>query len=189
MAHLSTFCVLLLCSLFFGKYCAAGDLDVQAYMDGSFSISVGGKPWFRSGSLGVRDLGRWWSQHDNSVSMTGNSKSTGVFKLGTFTSYQYEWTAVGGDSTLRFMTDITVYDETPAVTFGVTFLDKATNTNISDCVNLTLSRFPSFVIEDGPMERGYVTWSGNSKYLHMPVHMYMYIHVHVSSPESVLGPG
>ena len=184
MAHLSTVCVLLLCSLFFGKYCAAGDLDVQAYIDGSFSVSVGGKPWFRSGSVGVRDLGRWWSQHDNSVSMTGNSKSTGVFKLGTFTSYQYEWTAVGGDSTLRFLTVITVYDEVPAVTFDLTFLDKATNTNISDCANLTLSRFPSFVIEDGPVERGYVTWSGNSKcaraYVYLTVHMYMYMYLHPS---------
>ena len=165
MAYLSVVRVFLLCSLFFGAYCAAGDFHVQAYLDGSFSITVGGKPWFRSGSVGVRDLGRWWSEHDNSVSMTGNSKTKGVSRLGTFTSYQYEWAAVGGDSTLRFLTVITLYDEESAVTFDLTFLDKATNTNISDCVNLTLSRFPSFVIEDGPVERGYVTWSGNSKYL------------------------
>ena len=113
--------------------------------------------------MGVRDLGRWWSQHDNSVDMAANSKSVGVSKLGTFSSYQYEWKAVGGDSTLRFMTVISVYDEVPAVLFDVVFLDKATNTNISDCLNLTLSSFPSFVIENGPVERGYVTWSGNSK--------------------------
>jgi hypothetical protein len=161
MANLFVVRVLLLCSVFFCAHCAVGNLDVQAFLDGSFSISVGGKPWFRSGSVGVRDLGRWWSQHDNSVDMAGNSKSVGVSKLGTFSSYQYEWKAVGGDSTLRFMTVISVYDEVPAVLFDVVFLDKATNTNISDCVNLTLSSFPSFVIEDGPVERGYVTWSGN----------------------------
>ena len=153
--------LVLLCSVFFGVRCA--DLDVEVFSNGSFSISLGGKQWFRSGSIGVRDLGQWWSQDEGSVEMTGSSKSNGIDRIGEFTAYQYEWRATGGASTLRFLTIVDVYEAVPAVVFSVTFLDKATNTNISDYVNLTLSTFPSFVIEDGPVERAYVTWSGNSK--------------------------
>ena len=107
--------------------------------------------------------GQGWSQDEDSVELTGSRLSTGSDKLGKFTDYQYEWKVTGGASTLRFLTAINVYEEVPAVWFALVFLDKATNTNIYDYVNLTLSTFPSFVIEDGPVERGYVTWSGNSE--------------------------
>ena len=159
------YCVgfVLLCCVFFSAHCAVGNLDVQAFSNGSFSISVGGNHWFRSGSVGVRDLGKWWSQDEDSVELTGSRLSTGSDKLGKFTDYQYEWKVTGGASTLHFLTAINVYQEVPAVWFALVFLDKATNTNIYDYVNLTLSTFPSFVIEDGPVERGYVTWSGNSE--------------------------
>ena len=155
--------IALLYCVFLGAQCADGNLDVQTFSNGSFSISVGGKQWLRSGSIGVRDLGQWWSQDKGSVEMTGSSEATGVDNVGKFTGYQYEWKATGGASTLRFATIIAVYDEVSAALFTVVFLDKATNTNISDSVNGTLSTFPSFVIEEGPVERGYVTWSGNSK--------------------------
>ena len=153
-------CVALYC-VSFSVDC--GKLDVQAFLNGSFSVSVGGRQWFRSGSIGVRDLGKWWSQEDNSIQMTGSSEISGVDNIGKFTGYQYEWKAVGGASSLSFMTFISVYEDMQAVAFTIVFLDKATNTNISNYVNQTLSTFPAFVIEEGSVERGYVTWSGNSK--------------------------
>lgn len=141
-----------------------GNLDVHTFTNGSFSVSLGGKQWFRSGSIGVRDLGQWWSQDENSVVMTGSSMSSGRDNIGSFTGYQYEWKTVGGASSLDFTTLINVYENVPTVVFTIVFLDKATNTNISNYVNRTLSTFPSFVIEESPVERGYVTWSGNSEY-------------------------
>jgi hypothetical protein len=147
--------------LFVGVHCAVGNLDVQVFSNGSFLISVGGEQWFRSGSVGARDLGQWWSQDEGTLEMTDHIQSTGVDNVGSFSSNQYGWKATGGASNLVFRTSISVYDEFPAVEFTIVFLDKATNTNISTYVNRTLSTFPSFVIEEGPVERGYVTWSGN----------------------------
>jgi hypothetical protein len=165
-------------SLFVGVHCAVGNLDVQVFSNGSFLISVGGEQWFRSGSVGARDLGQWWSQDEGTLEMTDHIQSTGVDNVGSFSSNQYGWKATGGASNLVFRTSISVYDEFPAVEFTIVFLDKATNTNISTYVNRTLSTntnistyvnrtlstFPSFVIEEGPVERGYVTWSGNSNF-------------------------
>ena len=149
--------------LFAASSFAAGNLDVQAFPNGSFSISVGGRQWFRSGSVGARDLGQWWSQDEDSLEMTDSSHSTGVDDVGPFTSYQFGWQAKGGASSLAFRTNINVYDQVPAAVFSIVFMDKATNTNISTNVNGTISTFPSFVIEEGPVERGYLTWSGNSE--------------------------
>ena len=112
---------------------------------------------------GARDLGRWWSQEDGSLELTGRGQSSGVNNVGPFTSYYYEWQATGGASNLALTTMVSVYETVPAVLFVLVFKDKATNTNISNNVNGTLSTFPSFVIEEGPVERGYVTWSGNSE--------------------------
>ena len=155
--------VLLLAALIQVSLAAVGNLDVQAFANGSFSISVGGQQWFRSGSVGARDLGRWWSQEDGSLEMTDRGQSSGVNNVGPFTSYYYEWQATGGASNLALTTMVSVYETVPAVLFVLVFEDKATNTNISNNVNGTLSTFPSFVIEEGPVERGYVTWSGNSE--------------------------
>jgi hypothetical protein len=152
----------LLCTILFQVSLAVGNLNVQTFSNGSFSISVGGKQWFRSGSVGVRDLGRWWSQEDGSLELTGSGQSEGVNNVGPFTSYYYEWQAKGASSP-ALTTMVSVYEQVPAVLFVLVFNDKATNTNTSSNVNSTLSTFPSFVIEEGPVERGYVTWSGNSE--------------------------
>ena len=150
----------LLCTILFQVSLAVGNLNVEAFSNGSFSISVGGKQWFRSGSVGVRDLGRWWSQEDGSLELTGSGQSEGVINVGPFTSYYYEWQAKGASS-LTLTTTVSVFEQMPAVLFVLVFNDKATNT--SSNVNSTLSTFPSFVIEEGPVDRGYVTWSGNSE--------------------------
>ena len=162
MSYTLLVCVLLCCAVS-STLGAVENLDVKASSDGSFSISVGGKQWFRSGSVGVRDLGQWWSQDEDSLQLTGHTTSSGSDKLGTYTAYQYEWKATGGASTLEILTYINVYDKLPAAVFALVYLDKATNTNISNYVNRTVSSFPSFVIEDGPVDRGYVTWAGNSE--------------------------
>lgn len=157
--------VLVCCLLFFPAHCTVGNLDIQTFSDGSFSISVGGKQWFRSGSVGVRDRSQWWSTSRGTLKLVENSMSTGIDRIGSFTVYTYEWKAVNGSSIPHFLTAINVYNEVPAVLFSLVLIDKATNTNIGKSTyNQTLSTFPSFVIEDGPVERGYVTWSGNSEY-------------------------
>ena len=143
---------------------AAGNLDVEAFPDGSFSVLVGGVQWFRSGPVGARDLGQWWSQDTGSLELIEQDQSTGSDNVGSFSSYGYTWRAVGGASSLSFRTVVSLYDEFPAALFSVVFLTKATETNIGTAVNSVLSTFPSFMIEEGPVERGYVTWSGNSEF-------------------------
>lgn len=114
--------------------------------------------------MGVRDQGQWWSTSEGTLELTANRVITGIDKIGSFTDYQYEWKTTSDSSALQFLTSIVVYDEVPAVVFSLVLLDNATNTNIGHSTyNQTLSTFPSFVIEDGPVERGYVTWSGNSE--------------------------
>ena len=141
---------------------AAGNLDVQAFPNGSFSVSVGGRQWFRSGPVASRDLGQWWSQEDGSLELTSHIHSSGVDNVGSFTSDRYSWRAIGSSS-LSLVSFITVYDEFPAVAFNLVF-NKATKTNTSTASNSTISTYPSFVIEELPdLERGYVTWSGDSE--------------------------
>ena len=152
-----------LCVLVCSVHATVENLDVKAFSNGSFSVDVGGKPWFRSGSIGVRDEGQWWSQSEGTLKLSSYETATGSDDLGTFTVYVYTWMTTGGASPLTVETHINVYSEVPAVAFDVVFYDKATDTNIKNYVNGTLSTFPSFVIEDGPVERGYLTWSGNSK--------------------------
>lgn len=108
-------------------------------------------------------MGQWWSQDEDSLQLIGHSTTTGSDKLGTFTVNVYDWKATGGASSLQVQTYVNVYNEIPAVEFGIEFVNEATNTNISDYLNRTLSSFPSFVIEEGPVERGYLTWSGSSE--------------------------
>ena len=164
MANCFTASVLLCCLFFCPACCTVGNLDVQAFSNGSFSIWVGGNHWFRSGSVGVRDQGQWWSTSEGTLELTGNRVSTGIDTIGSFKDYQYEWKTTSDSSALHFLTSIDVYDEIPAVLFSLVLLDNATNTNIGHSTyNQTLSTFPSFVIEDSPVERGYVTWSGNSE--------------------------
>ena len=116
--------------------------------------------------MGVRDLGKWWSQDGSTLQLTGHSTTTGSNKIGDFTVYQYDWKASGGASSLQIQTFVNIYDRVPVVEFGLAFVGRATNTNISNYVNRTLSSFPSFVVEEGEVERGYLTWSGNSEYEH-----------------------
>ena len=152
MANCFTASVLLCCLFFCPACCTVGNLDVQVFSNGSFSISVGGNYWFRSGSVGVRNQGQWWSTSEGTVELTANTVFTGIDKIGSFTDYQYKWKTTSDSSYLHFLTSIVVYDEVPAVVFFLVLLDNATNTNIGHSTyNQTLSTFPSFVIEDSPV--------------------------------------
>ena len=162
-SRMARLCSLLLFTAAFEISFAVGNLDVQTFPNGSFAVNVGGKQWFRSGSVGARDLGQWWSQEDGSLELTDRGQSTGVDVVGPFTNYHYFWQAKGGASKLALTTLISVYEKVPAVLFTIGFMGETTNTNIGTNVNGTISTFPSFVIEEGPVERGYVTWSGNSE--------------------------
>ena len=38
--------------------------------------------------MGVRDLGKWWSQDESTLQLTAHSTTTGSNKIGDFTVYQ-----------------------------------------------------------------------------------------------------
>ena len=63
----------------------------------------------------------------------------------------------------RFETFIKVYDKIDAITMGHKFLSGDENTT-TDSADDVISSFPSILVEDSSLERGYVTFEGNSKY-------------------------
>lgn len=146
---------------------AVENLEVHCNLEnGSYYVSVGGEQWFRSGPLGIRDRGQWWAtDHANeySLKLTGPGVTIpGSDVFGTFTETDFDWMA-GPSPSLHAATSIRVYDEIPAAVFTITYLTGATNTSIPSVNDRSISSFPSFVLEDGEVDRGYLSWSGNSE--------------------------
>lgn len=65
---------------------------------------------------------------------------------------------------MRIETAVNVYRDVPVVVFDLVYITGLTNA--SDPLAKeegTLSSFPSFYVEDGEVEKGWMTWSGNSE--------------------------
>ena len=60
-------------------------------------------------------------------------------------------------------TAVLVYQEMSAVAFDIVYLTGLSNASDPEKGDGVLSSFPSFVVEEGTVERGWMTWSGNSK--------------------------
>lgn len=68
------------------------------------------------------------------------------------------------DTELKIETAVLVYDFLPVVAFDIVYLTAVTNNGSeSDKTEGVLSSFPSFVLEEGDVKRGWMTWSGNSE--------------------------
>ena len=60
-------------------------------------------------------------------------------------------------------TVINVYNEFPVVTFDIIYINGLTNASDPKSKKGTLSTFPSFVVEAGKVEKGWMTWAGTSE--------------------------
>ena len=141
------------------------NLAVECNSDGTFAVYLSGDIWFRSGAVGVRADGSWWATDEKTLEVIGQSTNQGSDTIGEFTLYEYTWKAVSnaGAIDLQVNTYINVYTDVPVVVFAIAYITAANNTAIPEVYNRTVSSFPSFIIEETQVKRGYTTWAGNSK--------------------------
>ena len=57
------------------------------------------------------------------------------------------------------------YANEPVIVFDITYLTGLTGSSLAGILNATVSSFPLFVVEENVLERGYLTWAGNSECL------------------------
>jgi hypothetical protein len=144
---------------------AATDLESHLSSDGSYSLSVHGKEWLKSGPTFLTANGKLYSTADGSlkansavVPLSGSDPA-----LGSYTGSQITWAA----GSTPFVTSIKIFETESAVMFEQSFPKGANGTapsaNPNDLANSALSSFPSFLIEDAASEadaKGFLTFSG-----------------------------
>ena len=136
-------------------------LSISISTDNYFTVSVKGQEWFHSGPVEVRNRGRWLSPNNGSLMLKGNYSSFGVDILGTYNDLYFEYQG-GTDTQFRFTTLVRVYEDVDAIIFGQRFDSGAEGTATHSADNV-VSSFPSILLEDSPIERGYLTFEGESK--------------------------
>lgn len=80
--------------------------------------------------------------------------------------YRFTWQAFSGVNTpmnVKVETSVNIYKDEPVILFSIVYANGLTNASISNTSNSVLSTFPSFVVEDANMKRGYLTWFGGRK--------------------------
>lgn len=139
-------------------------LSINISTDNSFAISVSGQEWFRSGPVEVRNKGKWLSFDNASLILNGSYASSGVDILGPYNYMYFEYYNKPGrfQSLFKFTTFVKVYNKIDAIIFGHRF-DSGAEGAATDSADGVISSFPSFLVYDSPLERGYVTFEGNSK--------------------------
>ena len=139
-------------------------LSIEISTDNSFTISVGGQEWFRSGPVEVRNKGKWLSFDNGSLVLNGTYATSGVDVLGPYNYMYFVYYDKPGrfQPLFRFTTFIKVYNKIDAIVFGHRF-DSGAEEAATDSADNVISSFPSILVVDSPLERGYVTFEGNSK--------------------------
>ena len=139
-------------------------LSINISTDNSFAISVSGQEWFRSGPVEVRNKGKWLSFNNGSLVLNGSYASSGVDLLGPYNYLYFEYYNKPGrfQSLFKFTTFVKVYYKIDAIIFGHRF-DSGAEGAATDSADDVISSFPSILVTDSPLERGYVTFEGNSK--------------------------
>lgn len=82
---------------------------------------------------------------------------------------RYEWQGYKDPNTpvagVKVQTISYVYDGLPdLLVFDIVYVSGLSQAAIADTYNMTLSTFPSFVLEETAVKRGYLTWAGNSEW-------------------------
>lgn len=139
-------------------------LEISISTDDSFNITVSGRQWFRSGPVKVRHKENWLSSADGSLILDGAYGSSGVDALGAYNYMYFEYHGKREllQSLFKFTTFVKVYYKIDAIIFGHRF-DSGAERTATESADDVISSFPSFLVEDSPLARGYVTFEGNSK--------------------------
>ena len=83
------------------------------------------------------------------------------------------WQAYVDENTptnVKLETIISVYKDQPVVYFTVVYTSGLTNASIPNINNNVLSSFPSFIVEETSIKRGYTTWHGGRKCITIEYH-------------------
>ena len=142
----------------------ASRLSINISTDNSFTINVSGQEWFRSGPIEVRNKGKWLSSSNGSLILNGTYASSGVDTLGPHNYMYFEYYSKPGrfQRLFKFTTFVKIYNNIDVIIFGHRF-DSGAEEAATDSADDVISSFPSILVEDSPLERGYVTFEGNSK--------------------------
>ena len=137
-------------------------LKMSISTDNSFNITVSGEQWFRSGPIKVRSKGAWLSSTDGSLVLNGTYANSGEDVIGTYLFWYCHYHDKPGG--FQFETFIKAYDKLDVITFRHKFISGAEKA-ATDSADDVVSSFPSILVEDSSLKRGYVTFEGNSKHI------------------------
>ena len=76
------------------------------------------------------------------------------------------WQAYSDEQTpteYKFETIVSVYEDEPMVYCSIIYTSGLTNASLPNASGDSLSTFPSFVVEEANLKRGYTTWFGGRK--------------------------
>ena len=154
---------LLLTSLFFADVALAqnGQLQFRISTDGTFNISIGGNGWFpRSGPVKVRWQGKCLSTADGSLILNDSYSSSFTDHFGYYEYFGFDYHDKSGE--FHFTTFVKSYDTVNALVFGHRFVS-GTEMAALPSADHVISSFPSIRLDEMSLQRGYVTYDGNSK--------------------------
>jgi len=153
---------LLLSSLFFAGVALAqnGQLQLRISTDGTFNVSIGGNGWFRSGPVKVRWQGKFLSTADGSLILNGSYGSSSTDRFGHYKYFGFDYQDKSGE--FHFTTFVKAYDTVNALVFGHRFVS-GTEMAALPSEDYVISSFPSIRLDELSLQRGYVTYDGNSK--------------------------
>ncbi len=87
------------------------------------------------------------------------------FQLPFYIFLSFTWTAYEDKDTpteVTLETSVSVYEDPPVVVFDIVYLKGLNKSADPDNDKGVFSTFPSFVVEAGKVDRGWMTWSGTS---------------------------
>jgi hypothetical protein len=135
-------------------------VTVALATNGSFTLSVGGSPYFSSAAIFVRSDGRFFSTVDGSLAPAGapSPPAPGSDALGAFTRQEITWL---GDGTSPLMvTAINTYPALGAVSFETSFPRGLNGTAAPQGADATSTGWPSFALDASDADRGAVGFGG-----------------------------
>ncbi|XP_048777200.2 uncharacterized protein LOC125681238 isoform X4 [Ostrea edulis] len=123
--------------------------------NGRYSLYVNGNVWLDSAPTFFRDRGKLFSTGDGTLKLFYTGNEVGVDKLGNFTTKDYLYRA----GSREFFVSIRQYDDPNFLVFVQNYTDGASATKANSFDEI-ISGFPGFQIQDGVVERGYLSYGG-----------------------------
>ncbi|CAG0900285.1 unnamed protein product [Darwinula stevensoni] len=131
-------------------------LAVELHEGGDYAILVNGQYWLQNAATYFNVDGTLYSTADGTLALTdGPVEGSGSDALGPYRLFTWTWAA--GAAAIE--TSVAVYDDSPSLVFGQKFLSAVAGTSLGD-PNGVVSSFPSFQVQDGLPEKGFLSIYG-----------------------------